>query len=157
MIVLFSDIVIGVVNPLYYVFTLTKKLMIPCCITIVMGIANVISMYFLIKFTPLGGYAVVLTTLVLNCVHFFDTPLYSSYCLNIKWTTFYPVIIRHIISCFVALGVIRIISSKITQPETWITLIIYGAFYAAISLVILLLIIYGPVKIKKMLSNRFGL
>lgn len=157
MIVLFSDIVIGVVNPLYYVFTLTKRLMIPCCITIAMGIANVVSMYFLIKFTPLGGYAVVLTTLVLNCVHFVDTPLYSSYCLKVKWTTFYPVIIRHIIACFITLSVVRVIASKIIQPETWTALVIYGAFYTAISLVILGLIIYGPVKIKKMLSDRFRL
>ena len=44
-----------------------------------MGILNISGMYALIKYTDLGVYAVVLTTMVLNCVHFIDTPLYASY------------------------------------------------------------------------------
>lgn len=157
MIVLFSDVVIGVVNPLYYVFTLTKKLVVPCCITIAMGVCNVISMYFLIKYTSLGGYAVVLTTLVLNCVHFIDTPLYSSYCLKVKWTTFYPVIIRHIIACFFTVGVIYFISSQMLKPETWLILILCGIFYTIIALIILTVIIYGPTQIKKIIFNKFSI
>lgn len=157
MIVLFSDIIIGVVNPLYYVFTLTKKLVIPCCITIAMGFLNVISMYFLIKYTTLGGYAIVLTTLVLNCMHFIDTPLYSAYCLKVKWTTFYPVIIRHIVASLCTFGIIRYISMRLHKPETWIALILYGVFYTIISLVILILIVYGPSKIKKLICNKFNM
>ena len=70
MIVLASDLVPGTVNPLYYVYTLTKRLKVPSIVTILMGVANVISMILLLKWTSAGGYAVLLTTLVINGVHF---------------------------------------------------------------------------------------
>ena len=40
LIVLLSDIATGAVQPLYYVYTLTQKLRLPCCVTILMGTAN---------------------------------------------------------------------------------------------------------------------
>lgn len=98
MIILLSNIIIGVVKPLYYVFTLTGKLKLPCYITIATGVLNVVFMYLLIKYTNLGAYAVVLTTMVLNYVHLVDTPLYSAYCLHVPLGTFYPVLGRHFLS-----------------------------------------------------------
>ena len=84
MIVLASDLVPGTVNPLYYVYTLTKRLKVPSIVTILMGVANVISMILLLKWTSAGGYAVLLTTLVINGVHFFDAPLYAAHCLGLS-------------------------------------------------------------------------
>ena len=40
LIVLLSDIATGAVQPLYYVYTLTQKLRLPCCVTILMGTAR---------------------------------------------------------------------------------------------------------------------
>lgn len=45
-IALLGIVATGVVNPLYYVFTLTNKLRVPCIITIAMGILNLISMVY---------------------------------------------------------------------------------------------------------------
>lgn len=92
-----ADIAPGVVRPLYYTYTLKKRMKVPCLITILMGIMNVVSMYVLLKMTSLGGYAVVLTTMIINLVHFIDAPLYSSYCLKLKKRTFYPVILRYLV------------------------------------------------------------
>lgn len=122
MIVLFSDIVIGVVNPLYYVYTLTNKLRLPCYITLAMGTANVIGMYVLIKYTSLGEYAVVLTTMVLNLIHLIDAPIYSAYCLKIKISTFYPVILRHLIACVVNVILIRVLAGVLPDPSSWLIL-----------------------------------
>ena len=72
LIVLLSDIATGAVQPLYYVYTLTQKLRLPCCVTILMGTANVLSMYILLRYTSVGAYAVLLTTLVISVVHFVD-------------------------------------------------------------------------------------
>ena len=122
MIVLFSDIVIGVVNPLYYVYTLTNKLRLPCYITLAMGTANIIGMYVLIKYTSLGEYAVVLTTMVLNLIHLIDAPIYSAYCLKIKISTFYPVILRHLIACVVNVILIRVLAGVLPYPSSWLIL-----------------------------------
>ncbi len=121
---LLSDIIIGAVNPLYYVFTLTNKIKVPCFITIAMGLVNVIGMFVLIKFTNMGAFSVVFTTLIVNCTHFFDTPLYSAYCLKVKWNTFYPVIIRHLIVCGIDIGLFMAISKILPVPGNWIALLL---------------------------------
>ena len=99
-------LVIGAVYPLYYVYTLTEKVSFPCLLTIGMGCANVAGMFLLIRYTGLGVYAVVLTTMVLDCLHIVDAPLYSAWCLRQKWHTFYPVILEHFVRCAVTLGLL---------------------------------------------------
>lgn len=115
-------IVVLIVNPLYYVYTLTNKLRLPCYITLAMGTANVIGMYVLIKYTSLGEYAVVLTTMVLNLIHLIDAPIYSAYCLKIKISTFYPVILRHLIACVVNVILIRVLAGVLPDPSSWLIL-----------------------------------
>lgn len=87
-----------------------------------MGTANVIGMYVLIKYTSLGEYAVVLTTMVLNLIHLIDAPIYSAYCLKIKISTFYPVILRHLIACVVNVILIRVLAGVLPDPSSWLIL-----------------------------------
>lgn len=141
MITLMSDILIGVVNPLYYVFTLTKKLKVPCMITIIMGFLNITGMYVLIKDTELGAYAVVLTTMVLNCVHFIDTPLYASYCLNVRMKTFYPVIMRHLLNAVVLFGWTSLLNRIWLVVNSWallfVKIVVFGLTELLIALVVM--------------------
>lgn len=123
MIVLLSDVMVGVVNPLYFVFTLTKKLKIPCLITITMGILNVVSMYVLIRNTSLGAYAVVLTTMVLNFIHFIDTPIYSAYCLKLPLKTFYAPIINHLVNCLFNVLIMSLIGALLPVATNWLLLL----------------------------------
>lgn len=153
MIVLFSDVAVGVVNPLYYVFTLTKKLKIPCLITIAMGVTNVLAMYVLLVQTGWGAYAVVVTTLVINCVHFIDTPLYASYCLGVRMRTFYPVIARHVVSCAAGVAAAAFMERILPSAGGWIWLILKGMVSAAGCGVVIAAVMMRPTEIR-MFWNR---
>lgn len=95
LIALLYVLIIGIVNPLYYIYTLTKKMIVPCVITIIMGISNVLIMYYFLRYKGAGVEIVLLSTLVVNIIHIIDAPIYSSICLKIKWYTFYPVMIKY--------------------------------------------------------------
>lgn len=100
-ITLVSYVLEGIVGPLYYIYTLTIKNKIPCIITLIGGIVNVFSMYILLRFTNLEGYAVVgTTTAIMIFINLITNPVYMSYCLNVKWNTFYPIILRYLLFLF---------------------------------------------------------
>ncbi len=86
--------------------TLTVKTKIPCFLTIASGLLNVGSMYVLLKYTNLGAYAVVLTTVVIMTImNLTFNPIYSAKCLNESPAIFYSVIIRHLVSVVIMSGV----------------------------------------------------
>ena len=71
-----NNITDSILRPVYYVSTLTVKNKIPCWVTIAGGVLNVISMYFLIKYTNMGIYAVVITTAVIMIsINLFFNPI----------------------------------------------------------------------------------
>lgn len=137
-----GSIIEGAVYPLYYGYNLTVKNKIPCFITILSGLMNVLGMYVLIKFFDAGIYAVVLTTTVLTwLVNFVFNPLYVSYCLKIRLTTFYPTLFRHIVSSVLLLAVFSIIR-KIYYPNSWIGLIMVALVCAIIGAILHTLIVF---------------
>lgn len=120
----FSGLGEGIIYPAYYVNTLTTKKMMPCIVTVSCGLLNVLGMYVLIRFTNLGVYAVILTTVVLtflNCIGF--SAIYCPWTLKLPWYTLYPVIIRHLIAAALMCGVFFVIA-KITAPTSWFGLIL---------------------------------
>lgn len=139
MIVLLSDVAVGAVQPLYYVYTLTKKLKVPCVITILMGLANVTSMYFLLRYTSLGAYAVILTTLVINMVHFVDAPVYAAHCLGLPLTTFYPTLVQCALAFGAAFALGSAWSGALPAAESWLTLAVKAVVAGAVLLVVLAL------------------
>jgi len=107
-ITMLSYVLEGVVGPLYYVYTLTVKIRVPCIITLVGGIVNVIAMYLLLKFTSFGVYAVVGTTVVIMVfINLVTNPIYIAKSLKVKWTTFYPTIIFYLIFIIVTSFLLR--------------------------------------------------
>ena len=141
MITIAASIVSGPMTPLYYVYTLTLKKEFPCITTIIGGILNVVGMYVLIKFTPLGIYSVVLTTTVVMLItNFITNPLYMSYALKVPYWTFYPCLIRNIISC-IAITIMFKLISNIYRPNTWIGLGICGVIFCIIGAIIHLVIV----------------
>jgi O-antigen/teichoic acid export membrane protein len=126
----------GVIYPLYYIYTLTIKNKVPCYITILGGIANVLGMYILIKYTNVGIYAVPLTTaIVMGIISLITNPLYMAKCLHEKWCVFYPTIIRNIFSCILMCFAFEIIN-YLVKPQNWLTLIIVAIFSAIIGMLI---------------------
>lgn len=119
-ITIFGSIIEGAVYPLYYIYTLTIKNKIPCIVTIIGGIANVIGMYLLIKYTNLGIYAVVITTaVIMTIINFIFNPLYMTKCLNVSKKTFYPYLFKHSLSCSIMIIVFYLIG-KMNFRISWI-------------------------------------
>lgn len=115
-ITLLSYVLEGIVGPLYYIYTLTVKNKIPCIITVSGGILNVLAMFLLLKYTNWGGYVVVgTTTVIMLFINIVTNPLYMSYCLKVKWYSFYPTIGRYIVFNFIAIVLLKMILYKIIE------------------------------------------
>lgn len=146
----------GAVYPLFYIYTLTIRNKIPCVITIVGGLLNVIGMYFLIQYTSLSVYAVFITTAVIMLlIHGVSNPLYTAKCLDLPWHTFYPELLRHVLSCGIMTVVFSIVSKAIV-PRTWILFIISGGCACVVGSMIHLLIAFGPRRILSVIHRKVG-
>lgn len=118
-----GGVIEGVVYPLYFTYTLTLKNKIPCFITILSGVLNVLGMVVLIKVFQIGIYSVVTTTTVLTwLVNLVFNPQYAAHCLGIKKTTFYPILLRHFLSCVLMVAVFKGVAFFVT-PTSWLQLI----------------------------------
>ena len=143
-----SSIIEGAVYPLFYIYTLTIKNKIPCIITIIGGLFNVVGMYILINYTSLGIYAVFLTTtVVMIIINGITNPLYMASCLNLKWNYFYPVILRHLLSCAIMTVSLYYIS-QLFNVTSWISLIGSGVILAIVGCIEHFVIMFGIEKMK---------
>lgn len=132
----------GPMNPLYYIYTLTVKKIIPCIVTIIGGILNVLGMYLIIHYTDMGVFAVVWTTaVIMSLINFISNPLYMSYTLGLPWFTFYPNILRNIASCFFLTIMFKRLANLFT-PYSWVTLIACIIIYSIIGAIIHLVIVF---------------
>lgn len=131
----------GSVHPLYYIYTLTVKNRVPCIITVIGGVLNVISMYVLLAFTDMGVYAVVLTTtVIMTVINFITNPIYMTRCLSVKWKTFYPELLLNIMSCVVMCVVFKVIVGFI-NPADWLGLIMSAFLCACVGVVLHVLLV----------------
>lgn len=109
----------GPVNPLYYVYTLTTKNRLPCFVTLVGGLINVVGMVFLLTYTDFGIYAVPLTTaVIMGVINLVFNPMYIAHCLGERLTSFYPSLLRIAASLGCMCALFGIVSS-IVPNETW--------------------------------------
>ena len=122
---LIPSITEGCMQPLYYTYTLTLKNKFPCIVTIIGGLLNVGSMYVLLKHTGMGAYAVLITTaVIMTFINTVTNPIYCSKCLKVPISTFYPTIIRNIISCGITSIVLMGINHFLPFPDGWLFLVI---------------------------------
>ncbi|MBQ9086061.1 MAG: oligosaccharide flippase family protein [Clostridia bacterium] len=144
-ITIIGTVIEGAVYPLYYIYTLTVKNKIPCYVTVVSGFLNVVGMYFLIRYTEMDVYAVVITTTILSwLVNFVFNPMYSAHCLGVSKWTFYPSLLRHILSSGVitmAFYLLRILY----RPSTWTGLFLVGGICLVLGAIIHLMIVLDRV------------
>lgn len=131
----------GPMQPLYYIYVLTLKKKLPTMITIAGGLLNVLGMYLLIRHTSLGVYAVVWTTVaVMAVINFGTNPLYMAHVLHLPWWTFYPGILKNLLSC----GVLTFVFWNLSRwylPDSWVTLIASAMVLAIVGGVLHLLIV----------------
>ncbi len=126
----------GLIYPCYYVYTLCVKNKIPCIITIIGGILNVLGMVVLIKFTRLGVYAILVTTVVvMGIIAFITNPVYIAVCLKVDKHFFYRIIARYVFIGGIICGVMKLLGN-ILYIKGWISLIIACCIIAILSAII---------------------
>ncbi len=146
----------GAVHPLYYVYTLTVKKMVPCLVTIAGGMINVAGMYVLIRYAKMGVYAVAWTTAaVMTVIHLITNPLYISHILGVPFTTFYPDIIRNVCACLALLGVFKGLS-RFYMPSSWMALGICILVYAVLGTGIHCVIVCNKTQRKQLMDAFLG-
>lgn len=126
----------GMLYPCYYIYTLCVKNKIPCFITIVGGIFNMLGMYFLIKYTSIQIYAVLITTVIIMGITTYVTnPIYMSICLQVKWYFFYKIIFRGSITCLL-MSLVMSFFSEIFEVNSWLQFVFTGFFSICIGSII---------------------
>ena len=127
----------------YYIYTLTVRNKIPCIITVIGGILNVAGMAILVKYSSLGIYSIVLTTTVIMLfINLVTNPIYMTYCLKVKWFTFYPTLLRTVISC-VCMTASFIIIADVLNPHTWVTFLLTAGLCGVLGCIIHLILAFS--------------
>ena len=148
-------ILVGVVWPISNLNIVMNRVKIPSIIMIVNGIINIISIIALLKFGVGGVYVIPITTMFISFIWFgIFIPIYPCKSLGVKPITFYPAIIRTVVS----VPIILLVSNTIKNLfiiDSWIVLIILGIICGIISIIINGLIIFNPLEIKKFIITVF--
>lgn len=143
----------GAMQPLYYIYTLTITRKFPCIVTIIGGLFNVLGMYVLIKYCGIGVYAVAWTTsVVMAVINFGTNPIYMAHVLELPWWTFYPDIVKNVISSITMVIAFKIIT-HVYMPVSWVTMIITVVCLVLVGIPIHFVIVFN----KKQWNKLIGL
>ena len=127
----------GIMQPVYYVNTLTLKNKLPCFITIGAGLINIAAMYLLLTNTDLGPFAVVgTTTVIMLCINLFFNPIYSAHCLQIPAMVLYRILFRHFLAAGGTIAALWIMARGM-HPRSWM-----GFFLCVIPLSVVGIAVY---------------
>ncbi len=153
-----SVILAGVINPLYYVYTITNKIKIDAICRVILGIFEIIIMYLIIKYTQYGIYAAAgIGAFVGTVFNIFFVPVYTAkYCLNIKWWSLYPLIFRYVGTTFLYIIISMLLKNSILVTD-WFTLIINAVIVSLLGIVINYIILLNRRErhsLKEMVINR---
>ena len=135
-ITIFGAVTAGIIQPIYYINTLTLHVKLPCLFTVISGALNVSSMYLLLRYTDLGPVAVVGTTVVIMLVlNLTFNPIYSAKCIGVSPMVFYKVMVRHFISTLIMVVFFCRID-KVLAPTTWVGLILCALLMCMVGTII---------------------
>lgn len=134
----------GYISPLGYVYTLKMKNKIPCYVTIVGGVINVVGMLVLLSNTSLGAYAVLgTTTVIMTIIYLIFNPIYIAKCLQVSTAYFYPSIFKNFLVAVISCVFMWICKGVLPSVDGWRVLIIFGSVLALLSLFIQMLVLLG--------------
>lgn len=134
-------------NSLSYTYTLTLKNRIPCIITVAGGLINAFGMVFLSKYTSLGIYSIVITTLfVMSAINLVSNPLYVCKCLKIPLSTFYPIIFYSYLSCALVTFALYGLNCLLDFNYGWLSLIIKIIFLGLVGGLLAFVLLFNPLK-----------
>ena len=125
---------------IYYLFTALNKVKENAISVLIQGILNTIIVLILLKTTNLGIYAVAGVSTILNIIRatIFAAP-YGAKLLNLKWYTFFPDIIKSVLSVII-LSILSYITKILVPANSWITLIISGGIAGILGFILNILL-----------------
>ena len=144
----------GMTIPLYSVYTLTTKLKIPTIVTIISGFINVLSMLLLLKYSPLGVYAIVITTAIIVTLAHFVTPFYSCKCLGIGLFSFIPTMIQCCVVLCCMIIITLLIGSVLDEANSWLMFCVNGLILAIASFGVGAVYIFLSQRRESLMSNN---
>ena len=121
------------VFPLHQINTITCRVKVPAVIDCVIGIINIAIVYFLLRLTDLGLFAIAGVSsvlLLLKTVIF--VPIYAAHNINAKLNVFYPYLLKGLVLNAVVLGICVCVRSCF-KINSWHVLIAAAATAAAVS------------------------
>ena len=138
------------IYPLYTVNTITAQIKLPVIVTIGYGTLNVILVYWLLRVTNLGIYAVAGASSVLSVLYIFlFVPNYAAYTINASRLTFYKPLFRGLLSNLVLIGVFSLI--RIVFPiKRWNSFFIVCVLAASIGYFLIFFILFNREERHKM-------
>lgn len=110
-------------NAVYNLFTVKNKVKPLSLIILISGVFSTLLVFFLIRYTNLGIYAIVGCSTLIGIIRnlFFIAP-YAAKMMNFKWYTFYPEIIKSVFSVVIVSLSARIVGNIIIE-NSWILFI----------------------------------
>lgn len=147
-------IVVGPVSIMHNIFTVINKIKTNSILVCITGFLNVLLVFILLKYTNLGLYAVVGISCLLSILRnlLYTLPFSAKY-IGSKWWTFFPEIVKAIISVMIN-TVLGLLMKTIINPNGWLTLFISGIVLCFV-VVIINCIIFLDKDTKKNILTKF--
>ena len=143
--------IIGPVSIMHNVFTVINKIKVNSILICITGVINVLVVYFLLKFTNLGIFAVVGVSCMLSIIRnlCYTLPFSAKY-IGSKWWEFFPEIGKSFLAVIINL-IIGFGIKLIFNPKDWISLSITGIILCFVILIINLIVMLSSEDKKKIL------
>lgn len=147
-------LLIGVVWPISNLNIVMDKVKVPSLLVIVSGIGNIVAMILLVKYTTLGIFSILITTLVLTMIFYgVFIPVYPCKNLKIPYGTFYGPVVKMVVASSLMLLIIVPIHS-IASINSWVDFFLYGGLCAIPAFLISVIIFMGPKESIEMVKTK---
>ncbi len=146
-------LIIGVVWPVSNLNIVLDKVKIPSLLVLASGGLNIISMILLTKYTSMGIYSILVTTLIITVLFYgFFIPIYPAKLLKISVLPFYKPVFQMIISSVLILVCIYPLHG-IFEIGNWLQFFVYGGVCAIVAYLISALVFIGPNQVADMVKK----
>lgn len=140
------------INTLYNIFTVVNKVKVNSLVMLANGVLSVLLVFILLKTTNLGVYAIAGVSCILGIFrNLFFTPIYCAKCIKQKIGTFYPYILKSIISALI-ISIPCLIIKEIFPSTNLMTLIFSMIISLIIGLIVNVFVYYKPSEIKDLIK-----
>lgn len=146
------SLVQGIINPLFNTFTITNKLKLHSFVIVINGILNTILVIIILQTTNFGIFAIAgISSLTAILRDLFYTPIYSATCLKVSKKTFYPVLLKYLLSTTI-LTITFYITKVAMVSGTWINLIFNAVICGGLGILVNYFIVLGKEERKTLIG-----